>query len=126
LSPHAYISLRESLDQRLQVEAELVKKRKEKDKVEGDYRDAWTNLLKHLDKRGKVRTALLDGVAAKSRRLRFKLSRSIDTGGWVRAVRELLGLRADGFIEDVPQLAKWLWTEDVTRADRLERWKEAL
>jgi energy-coupling factor transporter ATP-binding protein EcfA2 len=126
LSPDAYISLRESLDQRLQVEGELITKRKEKDKVEGLYRDTWTSLLKHLDKRGKVRTALLDQVAAKSRRLRFKLSRSIDTGGWVRAVRELLGLRADGFIEDVPQLAHWLWTNEASRAERLERWKEAL
>jgi len=126
LSPDAYISLREALDQRLQVEADLVKKRKERDRIEDLYRGAWTNLLKHLDKRGVSRTALLDSVAAKSRRLRFKLIRSADTAGWVRSVRELLGLRADGFVEDVPQLAAWLWTDDATRSERVERWKEAL
>jgi energy-coupling factor transporter ATP-binding protein EcfA2 len=126
LSPDAYINLRSALDERLLVEAELVKKRGEKEKVEKLYHDAWMALLKHRDKRGQARTALLDRVAGRSKRLRFKLNASVDVGGWVHALRELLGLRADGFLEDVPLLAEWLWLDDAKRSERLELWKEGL
>jgi ABC-type lipoprotein export system ATPase subunit len=126
LSPDAYLTLRAALDERLKVESELIRKRGEKEKVDKQYRDAWTALLKHLDKRGAARRQLLDSVAARSKRLRFKLTRTVDSGGWVTFVRDLLGLRADGFIEDVPLLAQWLWEDDAKRAERLELWKEGL
>src|SRR5690606_13712336 len=93
LSPDAYLSLRATLDERLKVESELAIRRGEKEKVEKQYRTAWTALLKHLDKRGTARTELLEGVASRSKRLRFKLTRTVDAGGWVTFVRELLGLR---------------------------------
>jgi hypothetical protein len=43
-------------------------------------------------------------------------------------VRDLLNLRADGFLDDVPELATWLWesTDPATRLARWDLWRDGL
>ena len=90
--------------------------------------DAWSAIEDRLDERRRMRQGLLDEVATRSGMLRFSLSPRADIPQWVRTVRDLLNLRADGFISDVPQMARWIWSTDVTdseRERRAELWRAA-
>jgi hypothetical protein len=57
--------------------------------------------------------------------LRFQLSGRSDETAWVAAVRELLGLRSDGFLEEVPALAQWLWRDQDLSSGRFAAWQKA-
>jgi hypothetical protein len=59
--------------------------------------------------------------------LRFSVSSHADTVSWVSEVRQLLNVRSDGFLEDVPATACYLWAcEDDARSERLQAWREGL
>jgi hypothetical protein len=80
-----------------------------------------------LEDRRNRRRALLDAVADRSELVRFKFVPQADVTQWCRRVRNLLNLRADGFLEDVPTLGRWLW--DAPSPDqqhgRQELWRQA-
>jgi hypothetical protein len=89
--------------------------------------DAWRRVEALIDDLRSLRQTLLDEVAARSQMLRFSLAHRADVPQWVRSVRELLNLRADGFLPDVPALGEWLWTpgEGDERERRAKLWREA-
>jgi hypothetical protein len=87
----------------------------------------WGEVETLLDGLRSSRQALLDEVAERSEMLRFSLVPRADIPQWVRSVRDLLNLRADGFLPDVPALGDWLWA-DVDPTERERRaglWREA-
>lgn len=89
---------------------------------------AWTELDTLLDGRRTSRLALLNEIEDRSKSLRFTIRASAAEATWVSAVRDLAGLRVDGYLADVPTTASWLWGQsDVSAgADRQELWRDAL
>jgi len=86
---------------------------------------AWSAFEDLYEQRHAHRQELLDGVAQRSGMLRFTLQAATDTTSWTSRVRELLSLRSDGFLEEVPALAEWLWSPIPERDDRLRHWRGA-
>ena len=86
----------------------------------------WRAVLELFDERRRQRSELLDQVADRSELLRFRLTIRRDAAQWTRRVRDLLNLRADGFLEDVPALAEWLWRgPEQEQIERWDRWRAA-
>lgn len=57
--------------------------------------------------------------------LRFRLVAMSDLSSWAIAVRSLLSLRSDGFLEEVPDLSDWLWQDADLRDERLGLWRRS-
>lgn len=126
LDPTAYEAVRESLLLRTSELAELDQRASALPAREAGVDALWSQLLELLRERHDARSVLLDAVADRSQILRFQLRTSTDTTSWVQQVRELLGLRADGFVDDVPDLAKWLWQDAKAESDlRFKKWQQA-
>jgi energy-coupling factor transporter ATP-binding protein EcfA2 len=87
----------------------------------------WSVVEELLEDRRKRRAALLNEVAERSELLRFRLTPRADVSQWCRRVRDLLNLRADGFLDDVPALGRWLWgpQPDGETQRRHQRWRHA-
>lgn len=128
IDPTAYSLLKAQLAQQLITEKELLAKSGQLEKAQEQREAAWMRLTALQVERRNQREELLRSVADKSTRLRFNLRPHSDTGGWTKAVRELLGLRADGFLQDVPDLASWLWghQEQSVRNTRWGLWRQGL
>lgn len=88
---------------------------------------AWREVEHLLDERRHRRRDLLDEVASRSQHIQFVISPAADQVAWATRVRELLNLRADGFLADVPALGGWLWGANDAdgRSHRLGLWREA-
>jgi energy-coupling factor transporter ATP-binding protein EcfA2 len=88
---------------------------------------AWGVVEGLLEGRRKRRGALLTEVAERSELLRFALTPRADVTQWCRRVRDLLNLRADGFLDDVPALGRWLWGPhpESEQHRRHEQWRRA-
>lgn len=87
---------------------------------------AWSSLERVHDERRLARRSLLEQVQERSGSLRFAVRDREDTGMWVAQVRELLGLRSDGYLDDVPSLAEWLWLGPTAeRETREQLWRVA-
>jgi DNA repair ATPase RecN len=87
----------------------------------------WQAVEGLLEDRRRRRDKLLKEVAERSELLRFSLTPRADVTQWCRRVRNLLNLRADGFLDDVPALGRWLWSSqphDVQQI-RHEQWRRA-
>lgn len=125
LDPTAYGQVRSQLQEQETVLAGLDRRMMRLPDLEEAASAAWEALEVLYEQRRLRRRNLLDGVAERSGMLRFALQSAIDTTAWVERARELLNLRADGFLEEVPALASWLWTETPHRADRLRLWRAA-
>ncbi|UQX87307.1 ATP-binding protein [Jatrophihabitans telluris] len=125
LDPDAYGQVREQLREQTEQLADLTRRAEGLTDLEASETAAWTALSELYERRHERRQALLNGVAEQSGILRFTLDRNADTTSWVRAVRHLLNLRADGFIEDVPELAEWLWLDATQRDARARMWGDA-
>jgi energy-coupling factor transporter ATP-binding protein EcfA2 len=128
LDPNAYVDLRQSLARHVALERELATREKRLQDVADRMTHAWRKLVDVYEERRRLRSALLTDVGERSSRLRFDLSPYRDVGGWVAEVRDLLNLRADGFLDDVPTLADWLWSapDVATRDTRWRQWRDAL
>lgn len=127
IDPGAYNELKKQLAAQLTIEQTLSSHEAKLISARSDRDAAWQVLEGRLDERRDSRRALLQSVSERSGRLRFNLLPFGDSIGWVSAVRELLGLRSDGFLEDVPRLANWLWTDnDKERSERWSEWRAAL
>jgi hypothetical protein len=125
IDPAAYSEVREQLARQQGLERSLTKKESDLEVVLARKTAAWARIVELQQERRQQRTRLFDDVEARSKRLRFALRAHRDRTGWTAAVRELLNLRADSFLEDVPRLAEWLW-DDEGRLERWQRWREAL
>jgi energy-coupling factor transporter ATP-binding protein EcfA2 len=111
------IAALERIDQRLARLPEL----------EVSAQAAWSAVEELLEARQQRRRDLLTEVAQRSEVLRFELTPRADVTQWCRRVRSLLNLRADGFIEDVPALGRWLWGPEAGNEQRRrqEQWRLA-
>jgi hypothetical protein len=128
IDPGAYGELRRQLSELQALETGLHEKEIELAVLLARKNEAWATVLATIEERRRRRTQLLSGVAGKSARLRFRTRPHADTSGWITAVRDLLNLRSDAFLGDVPKLAEWLW-QDATDQAAIERWlgwREAL
>lgn len=128
LDPGAYVELRQHLARHVALDRELSTREKGLQDAADKMTRAWKKLIDVYEERRRLRSALLDEVGERSSRLRFDLSPYRDLGAWVAEVRDLLNLRADGFLDDVPSLADWLWSapDVATRDTRWRQWRDAL
>ena len=127
IDPDGYQSLQRDLVAQQLVERRLTEVQLGLSSLSQGVADAWNAIETLLCERRVMRQGLIDATATRSGGLHFAMRPLADTVGWVKAVRDLLGLRADGFIEDVPQLAEWLWEcDEVTQTARWAIWREAL
>lgn len=123
LDPTAYGHVRDQLQEQARVLADLDRRRVGLPALEAATASAWETFESLFQQRRLERQQLLDGVAERSGMLRFALHPASDTTAWVSSVRELLSLRSDGFLEEVPALAEWLWALVPDRDDRLRLWR---
>jgi hypothetical protein len=89
--------------------------------------DGWNGVMKLLQNRLDKRRDLLQEVGGRSGTLKFTIAARVDVIGLAQSVRNLLNLRSDSFLDDVPQLATWLWTGMLDeRVARWAAWRQAL
>ncbi len=127
LDPAAYEQVRTQLSNQQSVLASLVARAAHLPQLQAQAEAAWGATEELLTARRSERTALLEGVAERSQILRFSLQSAADDSAWTQRIRELLNLRSDGFLEEVPALARWLWTDvdGEEREARLRIWRAA-
>lgn len=128
VSPEGYNKLRVQLAEQKDLEKSLVALESQLDDATRKRDQAWSVMLELLEERRTLRVTLLQEVSQKSQRLRFELRGNRDSIGWVNSIRQLLNLRADAFLDDVPNLAVWLWgaLDEPTRKIRWGLWRSAL
>ncbi len=120
INPQAYSTLKNQLAGQQSIEKALAVRETRIDQARLAQTDAWTTIESLLGEKRRIRESLLQVVSERSGRLRFRLKGHRDVVGWINAIRELLNLRTDAFLEDVPQLARWLW--EAPEGERDERW----
>lgn len=127
LDPNAYEQVRAQLAEQQSLYSSLSARAAHLPRLRAAVDDAWAGIDALLANRREERTQLLVDVAERSRILRFALQPAADETAWTQRVRELLNLRADGFLDEVPALARWLWTETEgeEREARLQMWRDA-
>lgn len=127
VDPERYLGLREELSSAEEALGDLELQQHRLAECRKGEADAWNSLAAFYHGRRQRRTHLVDGVHERSGSLLFKFSAHGDWAGWEGKTRELLNLRADGYIADVRAVARWLWagpSEEL--ADRLLLWRRAL
>jgi energy-coupling factor transporter ATP-binding protein EcfA2 len=82
---------------------------------------AWAFIIELLAERRAAREEVLQHVAHRFDRLRFATQLFKDRIAWVEAIRDLAGFRSDAFLEDVPNLATWLW--EAPEGELEQRWR---
>jgi hypothetical protein len=127
VDPECYLGLREELSSAEQALTELDRLQERLTACKEDESEAWEALIALYDGRRHRRAHLVDAVRQRSGSLRFEFDAHGDWAGWERNTRELLNLRSDGFITDVREVAKWLWSGPAEEfAERLQLWRSAL
>lgn len=125
LDPQAYERVRSSLGSKIAELNALERRARDLPDLERQVAQDWAAVSGLLDQRYGDRNELLEAVARRSTMLRFATRRRADLTSWVESVRTLLNLRADGFLEDVPDLARWLWADESMQASRFAEWQNA-
>jgi energy-coupling factor transporter ATP-binding protein EcfA2 len=127
VDPAEYDRVRAQLGAQTELLGELDERRGRLPELASKVGTAWADVESLLATRRQARNELLKEVAARSSLLRFTIVPRSDLNEWTRRVRELLNLRADGFLPDVPALARWLWggADEAERNARGEAWRTA-
>nr|WP_240619382.1 AAA family ATPase [Blastococcus sp. TF02-8] len=126
LDPKAYEQVRAQLEDQTTHLHQLEARAQKLPEFAQDATRAWQAIHDLYEDRRDRRRALLDQIQDRSGMLRFTFQDNADTSAWVARVRDLLNLRADGFLTDLPALASWLWADAETRAARTAQWRHAL
>jgi len=128
IDPDQYSQMKGRLAYARNAEVELVARVTSAERAQLNAEGAWRVVVALLDERAESRRTLLTEVSVRSKHLRFKLNKNGDYVGWSNRVRDLLNLRSDAFLDDLPDLAKWVWGEhdEVLRSLRWELWRKAL
>lgn len=127
IDPKAYGSLQQLLKSQTTLLKQLATKEAERDAAASTVAAAWDHVSSILQERLDERTKLLEEVGSRSGTLKFTIAPRLDVTGWSQAVRGLLNLRSDAFLDDVPQLGVWLWAGPAEgRAQRWAAWRLAL
>lgn len=79
-----------------------------------------------LSKRYEKRKSLLEEASSSSGKIKFSFSRFRDATGWGERIRDLLNIRADAFVEDVPLTSNWLFSDEDEMEGRIKIWKKML
>ncbi|MGW2890822.1 TrlF family AAA-like ATPase [Streptomyces griseoruber] len=88
---------------------------------------AWSDLERAYERRRRRRETLFTEVARRSGSLRFETIPHGNCTSWVREVRGQLGIRSDGFVDDIPALSEWLWSAPGDEGQRRqELWRRSL
>ncbi|MEV0664273.1 TrlF family AAA-like ATPase [Actinomadura luteofluorescens] len=123
----AYLSLREDLAQMMGRIRALEASARKLPSLRQQEAYAAEELDVIHDNRRRLRQHFLGEIARRSGTLRFAFQQHGDWGGWERDVRTLLGLRSDGYIEEVRSLARWLWDcAEESTSNRVRTWRTAL
>jgi hypothetical protein len=127
LDPAEYERVRGRLTEEVAALEGIDRRRARLPELEAAATSTWQRVEELLDGRRVRRRALLDEVAQRSELLRFGLAARADVTQWSRRVRNLLNLRADGFLDDVPALGRWLWGPQAgqEQSRRHEQWRTA-
>jgi hypothetical protein len=120
IDPRAYGALQQQLRLQKTLFKQLGAKEPEREGASAAVTEAWSAILAHLKERIEARRRLLTEVGGRSGTLRFDIAARRDVVGWSQAIRELLNLRSDAFLDEVPALALWLW--GAKREDCKSRW----
>src|SRR5262249_50296667 len=112
IDPAAYGQLKAQLTQQQSLEKSLSAKESKLQAAADRMAAAWHQTEAILIERRTMRGDLLREVSQRSGRLDFELKANKDVTGWSNAVRDLLNLRSDAFLEDVPRLSEWIWAAD--------------
>jgi energy-coupling factor transporter ATP-binding protein EcfA2 len=128
IDPAAYGQLKSQLTQQQALEKALSAKEPKLQSAADRMAAAWHRIEGTLTERRTLRGNLLRDVSGRSGRLDFELKRHRDIVGWSKSVRDLLNLRSDAFLEDVPRLAGWIWgaEDEATQSTRWAMWRDAL
>lgn len=127
LDPQSYDLLRRALADQVALLRELEDERLRLPTLREADEAAWNALSALHEGRRQQRLSLFREVEERSGQLRFRFRLRQDVYAWVQHARELIALRSDGFIEEMLDLARWLWKEDEPEQDRrLDAWKKAL
>lgn len=127
IDPGAYKGLKDQLASHQVIDRTLSALEAKLPAARAEQVAAWQTIEAMLDERRSARLQLLEEVSERSGRLRFNLLPYSDVIGWRDSVRDLLSLRSDAFLEDVPILANWLWSADeFERSARWSAWRDAL
>jgi energy-coupling factor transporter ATP-binding protein EcfA2 len=127
IDPQAYNDLQKQLRGQQTLLKQLKAKEADREAAGQSVENAWNGVTEQLQKRLDERCRLLEEVGGRSGTLKFSVDARRDVIGWTDQVRNLLNLRSDAFLEDVPILAKWLWECDGDEsATRWRAWREAL
>ena len=88
---------------------------------------AWQELTKLFVHRQIARSGLLRQVEGRSGRLRFNTTQFRDVGPWISFLRNTATLRDGGYVNDVENLAAWLWLgPEGTQPERFVLWQDFL
>jgi len=126
LDPKAYEQVRAQLQDQTTLMHQLETRAQRLPQFAQEATRAWQAVQDLYEGRRDRRRGLLDQVQARSGMLRFTIHDDSDTSTWASRVRDLLNLRSDGFLADLPALASWLWTDAETRVARSAQWRHAL
>lgn len=121
IDPEAYEQLKTSLASQLSLSKQLILLEANEPTARERVEKCWQEILKVMEHRRITRTQLLEQVSERSGRLKFEIKANRDKVSWTNAVRDLLNLRTDAFLDDVPKLGAWLW-DDNDETERLSRW----
>ena len=125
LRPEAYLEIRRQLTEQQSRQASLNAKSASISESNEAAAGAWQAVIACAAARRERRQELFSSVGARSQRLRFAVRAFADKTGWVNAIRDLLNLRTDAFLDDVPDLAAWLF-ETTHQVARMTEWRDGL
>ena len=126
LDMDAYEQLATNLDEQKQLLIGLEERQSTLEGLREAERVARLEVDRIRAERRSKRSEIVDSVQSDNF-LRFDVRRSAGWAAWADALRARMSLRADGFIADVPALAKWLWEGSVDgNDDRQSVWSDGL
>ena len=127
LSPDEFSRLQEELVRTREAIKNLEDKAAKVDDARVQSTASWQALYQLFDRRRAARSELLAQIQERSGRLRFATTLMQDAAPWIDFLRTTAGLRADGYLEDVKNLATWLWHDELAGLDgRIADWHNFL
>jgi len=127
IEPTAYLSLTETLNSVQGILRTLEEDEAALPGLRSVEEAAWSGLQHVYERRRRRREKLFTEVSERSGSLRFAVIPHGNSTSWVQEVRSQLGVRSDGFVDDIPALSEWLWNAPLDDGPRRqELWRHSL
>jgi len=120
-----YQNIKTKLDEYENIIDGLEKSENRLEEVSEKEKSLWNELIDIYIERFKERENLFTEISTKSGFLRFNLQNFSDNIEWVERIRKKLNTRSDAFLDDIPELSKWIWDQKNWQQN-LKLWKKAL